>query len=84
MSNPGREHWAGVKWILRYLKGTSGVCLRYGIGKPVLLGFTDSDMLGDVDSSRSMSSLAIEDITNRLPPTRVTGELVGNLSLQWE
>ena len=27
MSNPGREHWAVVKWILMYLKGTSRVCL---------------------------------------------------------
>ena len=27
MSNPGREHWAAVKWILWYLKGTSSVCL---------------------------------------------------------
>ena len=44
MSNPGREHWAAVKWILRYLKGTSEVCLRYGVGKLVLEGFTDSDM----------------------------------------
>ena len=24
MSNPGGEHWGVVKWILRYLKGTSG------------------------------------------------------------
>ena len=55
MSNPGREHWAEVKWILRYLKGTSRVCLRYGVGKPVLEGFTDSNILGDVDLSRSMS-----------------------------
>ena len=55
MSNPGREHWASVKWILRYLRGTSEVCLRYGVGKPVLEGFTDSDMSGDVDSSRSTS-----------------------------
>ena len=55
MSNPGKEHWAAVKWILRYLKGTSSVCLRYGVGKPLLEGFTDSDMSGDVDSSRSTS-----------------------------
>ena len=27
MSNPGREYWVAVKWILRYLKGTSHVCL---------------------------------------------------------
>ena len=26
MSNPGREHWAAGKWILKYLKGTSSVC----------------------------------------------------------
>ena len=23
LSNPGKEHWAAVKWILRYLRGTS-------------------------------------------------------------
>ena len=55
MSNPGKEHWAAVKWILRYLKGTSGVYLRYGCGKPMLEGFPDSHMSGDVDSSRSTS-----------------------------
>ena len=27
MSNRGREHWVAVKWILRYLKGTSSMCL---------------------------------------------------------
>ena len=55
MSNPSREHRPAAKWILRYLKGTSKVCLRYGFGKPMLEGFTDSDMSGDVDSSRSTS-----------------------------
>ena len=55
MSNPGKEHWNAVKWILRYLKGTSNMCLQFGSGKPKLDGFTDSDMSADVDTSRSTS-----------------------------
>jgi hypothetical protein len=55
MSNPGKEHWTAVKWILRYLKGTANVCLRFGSGKPELDGFTDSDMSADADTSRSTS-----------------------------
>ncbi|KAK3034061.1 hypothetical protein RJ639_034286 [Escallonia herrerae] len=27
MTNPGKEHWQAVKWILRYLRGTSRFCL---------------------------------------------------------
>ena len=55
MSNPDKEHWNVVKWILRYLKGTSNMCLRFGSGKPQLDTFTDSDMSADVDTSRSTS-----------------------------
>ncbi|KAG5549866.1 hypothetical protein RHGRI_014986 [Rhododendron griersonianum] len=55
LSNPGKEHWAAVKWILRYLRGTSRVCLCFGNGKAVLDGFTDADMAGDVDSRKSTS-----------------------------
>ena len=36
-----------------YLKGSSRVCPRYGSGKPMLEGFTDFDMSGDVESCRS-------------------------------
>ena len=50
-----KKHWNAVKWILRYLKGTSNMCLRFGSGKPQLDGFTDSDMSADVDTSRSTS-----------------------------
>ena len=39
--------------MLRYLRGASGVWLRYNLDKPVLEGLTDSNMLIDVDSSRS-------------------------------
>ena len=56
LSNPGKEHWEAVKWILRYLKGTSKVCLCYGGCDPVLEGYTDADMAGDLNSRKSTSS----------------------------
>lgn len=59
LSNPGKEHWAAVKWILRYLRGTSKICLSFGICKPELVGFTDADMAGDVDSRKSTSGYLI-------------------------
>ncbi|CAN0846213.1 Retrovirus-related Pol polyprotein from transposon TNT 1-94 [Linum grandiflorum] len=55
LSNPGKEHWAAVKWILRYLRGTSRVCLCFGNGKAMLEGYTDANMAGDVDSRKSTS-----------------------------
>ena len=55
LSNPGKAHWDAVKWIFRYLRGTSKLCLCYGGGKPILEGFTDADMAGDVDSRKSTS-----------------------------
>ena len=27
LANPGKEHWEAVKWIMRYLRGTSKMCL---------------------------------------------------------
>ena len=45
-----------MKWILRYLRGTSKSCLQFGgNSKPVLEGFTDADMAGDLDSRKSTS-----------------------------
>ncbi|KAL6327081.1 hypothetical protein AAG906_013828 [Vitis piasezkii] len=41
-----------VKWIMRYLQGTSKLKLTFGSGKPVLVGYTNSDMAGDVDNRR--------------------------------
>ena len=29
-SNPGKQHWAGVKWLLRYLAGTANLGIIYG------------------------------------------------------
>ncbi|CAH9088439.1 unnamed protein product [Cuscuta epithymum] len=55
LSNPGKVHWDAVKWIFRYLRGTSKLCLCYGGGKLVLEGYTDADMAGDLDSRKSTS-----------------------------
>ena len=51
--NPDKEHWVPVKWILRYLRGTTSVCLRCGLANPVLEGFTDPDMSANIDTNRS-------------------------------
>jgi len=59
LSNLGREHWNAVKWIMRYLRGTSKLSLSFGSGKPMLVGYTDSDMAGDVDTRKSTSGYLI-------------------------
>ena len=53
--NPGNEYWEGVKWLLRYQRGTSSTSLYFGKGKVTLQGFLDADLGGDVDSSKSTS-----------------------------
>uniref|UniRef100_A0A3Q7IHL4 Reverse transcriptase Ty1/copia-type domain-containing protein n=1 Tax=Solanum lycopersicum TaxID=4081 RepID=A0A3Q7IHL4_SOLLC len=53
MANPGKEHWEAVKWLLRYLRGTSSTSLCFGKVKVTLQGFVDADLGGDVDSSKS-------------------------------
>ncbi|KAL6315899.1 hypothetical protein AAG906_013243 [Vitis piasezkii] len=55
LSNLGRLHWEADKWIMRYLRGTSTLKLTFGSGKPILVGYTDLDMAGDVDNRRSTS-----------------------------
>jgi hypothetical protein len=53
MNNPGKEHWEAVKWILRYLKGTTTHALCFGGSDIVLQGYVDLDMAGDKYSRRS-------------------------------
>ena len=44
-----------MKWILRYLRDTSRLCLCFDNDEPVLEGYTDADMAGDTDSRKSTS-----------------------------
>ena len=49
MSKPGKDHWTGVKRILRYIQGT----LNYGLtfsaddNNNLLVGYSDADQAGD-------------------------------------
>ncbi|OIV89834.1 hypothetical protein TanjilG_28396 [Lupinus angustifolius] len=55
MSKPGKQHWEAVKWIFRYLKGTTGLGIMFGSqhSKPSVIGYVDSDYAGDLDDRRS-------------------------------
>jgi hypothetical protein len=60
MEAPTTEHWAAVKRILRYIKGTTnfGVVYLKEKGKVKILGYSDSDMVGDVGDRKSTSGVA--------------------------
>ncbi|CAJ2663689.1 unnamed protein product [Trifolium pratense] len=55
MSKPGKHHWEAVKWIFRYLKGTTGHGIMFSSekGNPSVVGYVDSDYAGDMDDRRS-------------------------------
>ena len=55
MANQGKEHWNGVKWLLRYVRGSLGAGLKFrsskeGVG---IIGYVDSDYARDLDKRRS-------------------------------
>eukprot|EP00253_Pinus_taeda_P021756 PITA_21756 len=60
MSKPGKEHWTAVKWVFKYLRGTSdyGLCYQGRPGWDRVLdirGFIDADWARDLDQRRSTS-----------------------------
>jgi len=60
MQAPTASHWAAVKQILRYISGTAGYGCRYMKGttdEPTLMGFSDSDLAGDVDDRKSTTGV---------------------------
>ncbi|XP_070003518.1 secreted RxLR effector protein 161-like [Nicotiana sylvestris] len=53
MHNPGKEHWQGVKWILRYIHNTVDVWLVFEHeGNQSIVGYCDLDFAGDLDKRR--------------------------------
>eukprot|EP00253_Pinus_taeda_P029610 PITA_29610 len=60
MSKLGKEHWTTVKWVFKYLRGTSdyGLCNQGRLGLDRVLdihGFVDVNWAGDLDQRRSTS-----------------------------
>ncbi|GKV10025.1 hypothetical protein SLEP1_g21450 [Rubroshorea leprosula] len=55
LSNPGKQHWVAIKWIFKYLRGTSHMFLCYGEHESLLNGYSDADFGGDLDSRKSTS-----------------------------
>jgi len=58
MSKPGKEHWTVMKYVFRYLCGTSDYVLCYqgrlGLDKVLdIYGFVDTYWAGDLDQRRS-------------------------------
>ncbi|WVZ90573.1 hypothetical protein U9M48_036864 [Paspalum notatum var. saurae] len=59
MAEPRMEHMAAMKQVLRYIKGTADYGLFYTNGgdKLELVGYSDSDMAGDVDDRKSTTGV---------------------------
>jgi len=64
-SNPGQAHWTAATHVMRYLKGTSHLGLRYHATPPEgfpphahnkLFGYCDSDWGSDIDTRRSVGA----------------------------
>ena len=53
MSRPGKQHWEAVKWILRYLKGSSDTSLCFTGASLKLQGYVDADFASDIDNKKS-------------------------------
>jgi hypothetical protein len=45
-----------VKWILRYLKGTTNAHLEFERSDAKLTNYVDSDFMGDLDKRRSLTA----------------------------
>ena len=56
MSNLDKTHYEAMKWIMRYLRGTSNTCLCFGTSDLKLEGFVDANLVGDIYSRKNTTS----------------------------
>ena len=55
MEKPSKEHWKADQWIMRYLCGSSSVCLQFGRSRDGVAGYVDFDYAGDLDKRISFT-----------------------------
>jgi hypothetical protein len=57
-TDPGMDHWKAAKKVLRYLQGTKNYMLTFRKSDNLeVIGYSDSDFSGCVDSKKSTSGL---------------------------
>jgi hypothetical protein len=49
VSNPGDDHWHALERVLRYLKGTMSLGIRYTGYRTILEGYCDANWISDAD-----------------------------------
>lgn len=54
MKNLGKEHWARMKWVLYYLRDTSGYCITSNCFNDSLCGYVYSYFVGGLEKRRSI------------------------------
>ncbi|XP_042035235.1 secreted RxLR effector protein 161-like [Salvia splendens] len=63
MADPGIEHWHALKWLMRYLKGTTDYAIVFrrnkSQGGDQLIGFLDSDYAVSYDTRKLQSGYVL-------------------------
>ena len=59
LNKPTSRHLLAAKRILRYLKGTLNLGIRYGHPVTPLVGFSDADWAGNLDTRRSTTGYVV-------------------------
>lgn len=71
MAKPGKQHWIGIKRVLRYIKGTLDYGLIYKSSETnsiILEGYADADWGGDSSTRKSTSGYVFK---------------IGNCTISW-
>ena len=59
LANSRKELWGAVKWIMRYLRGTTNASLYFSVGSQELVCYNDASWAGDIVTRRSTSGLLV-------------------------